>query len=83
MEPGHFGSGGEQGDVPALEIEMLDVLDLQFLAAVAEVDDVTGRARARDRGDLGDRKLPLGEDVQDFAPDIAGRANHDDPIAHR
>ena len=81
VELAGFRAGGEQGHVPAGEIEMLEVLDLELLAAVAEVDDVAGRARRSDRGDLVERELPLGEDVEDFAPDIAGRANDRDPIA--
>ena len=35
-----------------------------------------------DRRDFVERELPLGEDVEDLAPDIAGRADHRDPIAH-
>ena len=61
---------------------MLDILDLQLLAAVAEVDDVAGRARRGDRRDLVGREFPLGEDVEHLAPDIAGRADHDHPITH-
>ena len=39
MDAADLRSGGEQGDVPALEIEMLDIVDLELLAAVAKVDD--------------------------------------------
>ncbi len=35
-----------------------------------------------ERGDLVEREVPLGEDVQHFAPDIAGRAGDDDSVAH-
>src|SRR4030095_6039032 len=69
-------SGGEQGDVPAGEVEMLEVLDLELLAGVAEVDDVAGGARRSDRCQLGQRELPLGQDIEDFAPDAAGRTHH-------
>ena len=68
--------------VPAGEIEMLDVADLQLRAAVAEIDHAAGRARARHRGDLVDGEFALGEDVQHLPPDIAGRADHDHPVAH-
>ena len=61
---------------------MLEVLDLELLAAVAEVDDVAGRARGRDRRDFVERELPLGEDVQDLAPDIARRTDDRDPVTH-
>ena len=61
---------------------MLEVLDLELLAAVAEVDLVAGRARRRDRRNLVERELPLGEDVQHLAPDIARRSDDRDPITH-
>ena len=72
----------EQGHVPAGKVEMVEVLDLQRLAGFAEIDFVPGRAGGGDGGDLGERELALGEDVEDLAPDIAGRADHDNPIAH-
>ena len=83
MDLRRLGAGGEQGDVPAGKVEMLDVADLELPAAVAEIDDVAGRARRGDRGDLFDRKFALGEDVEHLAPDIAGRADHDHPVTHR
>src|SRR6187401_2600450 len=61
---------------------MFEVLDLELLATVAEVDDVARRARRRDRRDLVQRELPLGEDVQHLPPDIARRSDNCDPIAH-
>src|SRR3954447_3108077 len=61
---------------------MLDVAKLELAAAVAEIDDVAGRAGRGDRGDLVERKLALGEDVQHLASDIAGRADHDHPVTH-
>src|SRR5438270_12459185 len=61
---------------------MLEVLDLELLAAVAEVDHVAGGARRRDGGHLVERELPLGEDVHDLAPDIPRRADNGHPIAH-
>ena len=61
---------------------MLEVVDLERLAAVAEIDHVAGRARRRDRGHFVERELALGEDVQHLAPDIAGRADDRDPITH-
>src|SRR5689334_11926488 len=62
---------------------MFDVLDAERLAAVAEVDLVAGRPRRCDCSDFVERKLPLREDVQDLAPDIAGRSNDRDPVTHR
>jgi hypothetical protein len=82
VDPADVGAGGEQRHVPAREIEMLDILDLEFLAAVAEIDDRSARARAGDRRDFVCGKLALGEDIEDFATDIAGRADDDDAIAH-
>jgi hypothetical protein len=58
---------------------MLKILDLELLAAVTEVDDVAGRARRGDRRQLVQRELPLGEDVQDLAPDIARRPDDRNP----
>ena len=58
------------------------VLDLELLAAVAEVDHVAGRARRGDRRHLVERELPLGQDVQDLATDIAGRSDDRDPVTH-
>ena len=61
---------------------MLEVLDLELLAAVAKVDHVAGRARRRHGRDLVERELALGEDVEDLAPDIARRPDDRDPITH-
>ncbi len=61
---------------------MLDVADLQRLAAIAEIDDVSRRPRRRDGRNLVERKLALGEDVEHLAPDIARRTHDDDTIAH-
>ena len=77
-----LGARREQGHVPAGEVEMLEVLDLELLAAVAEVDDVAGRARGCDRRHFVHRELPFGEDVQHLPPDIARRSDDRDPIAH-
>ena len=72
----------EQGDIPAGEIEMLDVLALEHLAGVAEFDFRAGRTRRGDRGDFVAREIALGEDLHHFAPDIAGRADHCHPVTH-
>ena len=61
---------------------MFDVLDLELFAAVAEVDDVAGRAGRCDGRNFVQRELPLGEDVQHLPPDIARRSDHCDPITH-
>src|SRR3546814_6318721 len=55
--------------VPSGEVEMLDVPDRQFLAALAEIDAVAGGPGGRHRGHLVRRKLALRQDVQHFAPD--------------
>ena len=75
-------AGGEQGDVPAGEVEIVEVLDLELLAIVAEVDDVALAAAGGERRHLVERKLPLGQDLQHLAPDIARRADDGDPITH-
>jgi hypothetical protein len=79
---GRTGAGGEQGDVPAGEVEVLDVLDLEHLAGFAELDLGALRTRRCHRSDLVAGKLALGEDVQHFAPDVARRADDDYPITH-
>src|SRR3546814_5637620 len=71
---GRAGTGGEQRHVPSGEVEMLDVPDRQFLAALAEIDAVAGGPGGRPRGHLVRRQLALRQDVQPFAPDIAGRS---------
>src|ERR1043165_5838516 len=82
MNLGRARAGGEQRNVPARKIEMLEILDAQRLSAVAEVDLVPGRARRRNCGDFVERELPLGQDVQHFTTDVAGGADDRDPIAH-
>ena len=61
---------------------MLEVLDLELLAAVAEVDDIAGRSRRSHGSDVIERELALGEDVEELAPDIARRPDDRDPITH-
>src|SRR3546814_10859635 len=61
---------------------MLDVPDRQFLAALAEIDAVAGGPGGRHRGHLVRRKLALRQDVQHFAPDIAGRSDHNYAVTH-
>ena len=61
---------------------MLDILHLQHLAGFAELDLVALRPRAGQRGQLGNRKLALRQDVEHFAPDIAGGTHHRYPITH-
>ena len=64
------------------EIEVLEILDLQFLAAVAEVDDVAGRTRRGHRRNFVERELALGEDVEHLSTDIPRRPDDRDPITH-
>src|SRR3546814_19480292 len=52
------------------------VPDRQFLAAPAEIEAVAVGPGGRHRGHLVRRKLALRQDVQHFAPDIAGRSDH-------
>src|SRR3546814_9282543 len=61
---GRAGTGGEQRHVPSGEVEMLDVPDRQFLAALAEIDAVAGGPGGRHRGHLVRRKLALRQDVR-------------------
>src|SRR3546814_3365614 len=61
---------------------MLDVPDRQFPAALAEIDAVAGGPGGRHRGHLVRRKLALRQDVQHFAPDIAGRSDHNYAVTH-
>jgi hypothetical protein len=67
-------AGRHQANIRAGEVVGLEHLAFQGL--VAERDLRADRARGGERDDLGDRKLPLGEDVQHLAPDIA-RCAHD------
>lgn len=61
---------------------MLDILDLELAAALAEIDLVALAARRGDGGDISQRKFAFGEDVEHFAPDIARRPCDHDPITH-
>src|SRR5438270_12199186 len=61
---------------------MLEVPDLELLAAVAEVDHIAGRARRRNCRHFVERELALGEDIQDLAPDIACRPDDRDTVSH-
>ena len=82
IDLGRLRARGEQRDVPAGEVEMLDVLDLEHAARVAELDLAAGRAGRSDRRDLVAGELALGEDVEHFTADIARRADDDYPITH-
>ena len=82
MDSAALGPDREQSDIEPGEVEMLEALDLELGPAVAEIDDRPLRARARDRGDLVIRKLPLGKNLQQFTTDIARGADHGDPITH-
>jgi hypothetical protein len=74
--------GGEQRDVPAGEIEMLDVLDLELLAGLAELDLGALRTRRGNGGDLVDRKRTLGKDVEHLAAHVPRRADNYNPVTH-
>ena len=77
-----FRSDGEQRHIPTGGIEIVDVLDLEHLAAVTQLDFGALTARRRNGRDLVDRELPLGKDVEHLAPDIARRAHDHDPVTH-
>ena len=82
VDLGHFGSSREQRDIPAGEIEILDILDLEHPPGLAKFNLAALRTRRGDGGDLINRKLALGQHVEHFAPNIPGRADDDYPITH-
>ena len=69
-----------QADVGALEVEIVERLDLQN--AVAERDFGADRSGRGQRHHFADRELALRQHGQHLAPDIAGRADHRDFIGH-
>ena len=72
----HLGARREQHDVDALEVERVEVLHLEDVV-LAERHLAADRARRGDGATTSSTgKLALGEDGQDLAADIAGRADH-------
>ncbi len=71
---------GEQRHIPAGEIESVEILGLE--SGVAKADFGAQRTAARQRGDLVDGKLALGQDVQHFAAHVARGADDNDSVAH-
>src|SRR3546814_20960583 len=79
---GRAGTGGEQRHVPSGALEMLDVPDRQFLAALAEIDAVAGGPAERHRGHLIRRTLAHPQAVQPLPHAIAGRTVSNYPVTH-
>ncbi len=74
---GDLAARAHQADVDALEIVIVERLDLQH--AVAERHFRADRTRRGEGDDFTDGKLALDEDVQHLAPDIAGRNRRRQP----
>src|SRR5690606_21539705 len=74
--------GGEQRDVPAGEIEVLEIPALHHAPGVADLDLDALRTRAGDCRHLVHRKLALGEDRQHLATDVPGGPYDCNPITH-
>ncbi len=77
----HLGARRAQHDVDALEVEFRQVLDFQdrFVAERRLLADRTGGSQ---RNNVIGREISLGQDLQHFATDIAGRADDGDSVAH-
>ncbi len=71
----------EEGDVPAGEVEGVEVLGLQ--CPVAEGTLAAQRLARGEGHDLVDGKFPLGEDVEHFPAHVARGADDGDAITHR
>ena len=70
-----------QADIDAGEVVMLERFDLQRPVAIGHFD---AHAAARgERHDLVGRERPLGENIEHFAADIAGRPDDCDGVTHR
>ena len=81
MDGGDRGAGAEQADVPAGEIERLEVLDLQH-RLLAERDLLPGGAAGGERRDFAHRELALGQRLEHLPPDRSGGADDRDPVGH-
>ena len=73
--------GRRKDDVDAAKIVGVEALDLEDII-LAERNLAADRARRGKRHDIIGGKLALGERGQDFASDIAGRADHRYPETH-
>jgi hypothetical protein len=70
------------GEKRAISIFLKSKLSDAERIVLAERNFGTDRAVGGQGHGLVDRELPLGQNLQDFAPDIAGGADHGDTIAH-
>jgi len=71
----HLGAGRGQHDIDAVEVVGFEVLHPEDVI-LAKGDLPADRARRGQRHDFVGGKIALGEGGQDFAPDIAGGADH-------
>ncbi len=76
-----LGAGRGQHDVDALEVEVIEALDLQHLL-FAEGDVAAGRALRRQGDHFVDREIALRQRLQHLAAHIARGADHRYPITH-
>ena len=81
MDGGHGSAGAEQGDVPALEVEGVKVLHFEH-RLLAEAHLLPGAAGGGEGDGLVHREVPLGQGLQDLAPDCTRCADNRDPVAH-
>ena len=72
VDLGRAGASGKQGHVPAGEVEMLEVLDLEHTPGLTVFELVPGRAGGGNCGDFVAGEFALRKDVEHLAPDIAG-----------
>jgi hypothetical protein len=73
---GRVRADGEQRDVPAGEVERVEILVFRVLSP--KLTSVPSDLRDGERGDLVGGELALGEDVQHFAAHVARGADDDD-----
>ena len=74
------GSGGKQRNVPAAKVELSEIVNLH--KPTAKIYLGAERTAGSQGRDFIDRKLPLCQYIQHFAPDIAGGPDNCDSVSH-
>ena len=82
MDGGDRRAGAEQADIPAGEIERLQVLDLQHAFSRRRRPPTPAERPEARAATSDDREIPLRQGFQHLASDRPGGADNRDPVAH-